>query len=53
MNPDYSIDYLFEELRILKYFCTIDSSIQMYDEILCVLNETNAYLESKRIIHDI
>ena len=22
MNPDYSIDYLFEELRILKYFCT-------------------------------
>ena len=46
INTDYTIDYLFEELRVLKYFSTIDSSIQMYDEILCVLNEINLYLES-------
>ena len=47
LNADHTIDYLFEELRIIKYFSTIDSSIQMHDEILCVLNEIRAYLEAK------
>ena len=40
------MDYLFEELRLIKYFSTSGQSIQMYDEMLCVLNEIDAVIES-------
>ena len=46
IRTDSIMDYLFEELRLIKYFSTSGQSIQMYDEMLCVLNEIDAVIES-------
>jgi hypothetical protein len=39
------IDYLFEELRLVKYFLTN----LMYDEMLCILNELIALIDPKMV----
>ena len=46
IRTDSIMDYLFEELRLIKYFSTSGQSIQIYDEMLYVLNEIDAVIES-------
>ncbi len=47
IKKDLHIDYLFEELRFIKYFNANSPSNQMYDEILCIINELIALIDPK------
>jgi hypothetical protein len=47
IKKDLHIDYLFEELRLFKYFLTNNPSNQMYDEMVCIFNELIALIYPK------